>query len=195
MTQHLSAQEFVDAADGALIAARVRHIDECESCRDQLDALRQLMSEVDLAADVPDPSPLFWDHFSQRVRAATAAESPVSVVPWWQSWHALTLGALLSAAVMLIAVQVRQPAVELSVPLAQLSGIASSPVTAAGDVVAADDSSWDLMVMMASDLSTEDLHHLAAPMTGVADTTASDLTPAQQKELVRLIQHEMGGAE
>ena len=35
----------------------------------------------------------------------------------------------------------------------------------------------------------------ASAMYNGADATASDLTPAQQKEFVRLIQHEMGGAE
>jgi hypothetical protein len=194
MTQHLSPQELVDAADGALAAARLDHLDACGACREEFAALRELMSDVDLAADVPEPSPLFWDHFSQRVRSATGPRVPVADLAWWQSWRTLSLGALLSAAVMLIALQVRQ--VPASAPRAPEAIAAASNVPVdANDLIAADDGSWDLMVMMASNLSSEELRHVAAPMTGVADTTASDLTPAQQKELVRLIQREMGGAE
>src|SRR6185295_18015495 len=108
MTQHLSPQEFVDAADGVLTAARRDHADACESCHEHIAALRQLMTDVDLATEVPEPSPLFWDHFSQRVRAATRAESPAPEMAWWRSWRSLSLGGLLAAAVLLIAVQVGQ---------------------------------------------------------------------------------------
>lgn len=193
MTQHLSPQEFVDAADGTLAAARLSHIDACDPCRAQLVTLRGLISDVDLAAAVPEPSPLFWEHFSQRVRTATAAESPVATRAWWLGWRPLSLGALLAVAVMVIALQVRETPRPTSLGQSVRIDVAA-PVTppAAAEIALSSDDSWDLMVMMASDLSTDDLHHLAAPMTGVADTMATDLTVAEQKELVRLIRREMG---
>ena len=194
MTPHLSPGEFVDAADGTLAAARLQHVDGCDACRDQLVVLRQLAGDVDLAAEVPEPSPLFWEHFSQRVRLATAALPP-SAPAWWQGWRTLPLGALLSAAVMLIAVAVRHAPVPDPGSGGRAVAVASGAALSAGEVVPDDGAMWDLMVTMASDLSADDLHHVAAPMTGVADTMATDLTAAQQQEFVRLIRREMGGAE
>jgi hypothetical protein len=189
MNPHLSPQEFVDAAEGTLTAPRRSHVEACSACGGQVASLRQVMSDVDLAAAVPEPSPLFWEHFSQRVRLATSVEAPAAPARWWLAWRPLSVGALLAAAVMLIAVQVHRAPAAASHVEAVVSDVP------AVDASAAEDASWDLMVTMASDLSADDLHHFAAPMTGVADTMGASLTPAEQKELVRLIRREMGGAE
>jgi hypothetical protein len=38
---------------------------------------------VAVDADVPEPSPLFWDHLSARIGERIDAESDRS---WWQAW-------------------------------------------------------------------------------------------------------------
>ena len=59
-----------------------------------------------LAVDVPEPSPLFWDHLSARVREAVTADA-VPARPWFGvgrwSWG---LAAVMSVAVLVIAVSV-----------------------------------------------------------------------------------------
>ena len=53
------------------------------------------------SGDVPEPSPLFWDHLSARVHDAVAAEGGARVA-WWRpsAWPALTIPA---AAALVIA--------------------------------------------------------------------------------------------
>ena len=64
MSTHLRSQEFVDALDGHLEVDRLDHLEACAACRAELAGLRALLTEVTPAGAVPDPSPLFWNHFS-----------------------------------------------------------------------------------------------------------------------------------
>lgn len=82
MSTHLRSQEFVDALDGALAPDRLEHLDGCGACRAELAAMQSVMIDVRPAGGVPDPSPLFWDHFSERVRQATAADPVPDPAPW-----------------------------------------------------------------------------------------------------------------
>ena len=54
---HLTADQFVDVADGVLADSDMPHLASCADCRRQLADLRAMMTE---AADVeaPEPSPL-----------------------------------------------------------------------------------------------------------------------------------------
>ena len=70
MTTHLSSQEFVDALEGGLDVARQHHLSACAACQTEVEALRAIVVDVETVADVPEPSPLFWDHFQARVQAA-----------------------------------------------------------------------------------------------------------------------------
>ena len=106
MTQHLSPQEFVEALDGALLAARRSHLESCDDCRDEVDHLRQLMSDVGATAGLPELSPLFWEHFSRRVRAATG-DMVLAPQAWWRiGWRPLVpVGSVLAAVVLTVALQ------------------------------------------------------------------------------------------
>jgi hypothetical protein len=44
----------------------------------------ELIERVSQALDVPDPSPLFWEHFPDRVRAAVHAAPEASPFGWWR---------------------------------------------------------------------------------------------------------------
>src|SRR5437870_13181852 len=79
--KHLSAEEFVDAAEGTLAAVRAAHLRTCEACRTQADSLGALLRDT-AAIDVPDPSPLFWDHFSARVRERIAGQPEADRASW-----------------------------------------------------------------------------------------------------------------
>ena len=46
--------------------------------------LDELTERVHHALDVPEPSPLFWDHFPNRVRAAIDAAPAAEAAPWWK---------------------------------------------------------------------------------------------------------------
>jgi hypothetical protein len=70
---HLSADDLVDLADGTRPESSAPHLTSCGACRAQLADLRMMMRAA-VAADVPEPSPLFWDQLSRRVHEAVEAE-------------------------------------------------------------------------------------------------------------------------
>ena len=83
---HFTDVEFVDLVDGTLAPARARHLDACETCRASASAIRETLSRA-ANVEIPEPSPLFWDHFSARVQEGVRAESvtPSGWFGWAQS--------------------------------------------------------------------------------------------------------------
>src|SRR4029079_3666755 len=81
-TSHLSPAEDIDALDGTLSSDRKAHLDECPRCRADVAGLAETARDLGLS-DVPDPSPLFWDHQAARIAEAVAAEpaQPRSLLP------------------------------------------------------------------------------------------------------------------
>ena len=69
---HLQPDELVDVAEGTRPESSVPHLASCEVCRLQLADLKATISAA-ADVEVPEPSPLFWDHLSARVRDAVAA--------------------------------------------------------------------------------------------------------------------------
>jgi hypothetical protein len=74
---HLSAEELVDIAEGTRLESSAPHLAGCTSCRTRLTDLRTLLSAAQ-DVEVPEPSPLFWDHLSSRVSQAVAMEEAVA---------------------------------------------------------------------------------------------------------------------
>src|SRR5947209_4084031 len=70
---HLKSNELIDLAEGIRPEASAPHLQACGDCRRQLDDLRAMMTAA-ANVDVPEPSPLFWDHLSARVHAAVDAD-------------------------------------------------------------------------------------------------------------------------
>ena len=95
--RHLTEGELLDLAEGAQPEPSAGHLASCEACRRQLMDLRSAMTAA-AAVDVPEPSPLFWEHLSARVREAVEAEGRSSGAGWrlrWPSWQAtVPIGAL-----------------------------------------------------------------------------------------------------
>jgi len=82
---HLSPEIFVDLLDGSLTEASVPHLAGCHACRQQLAELRGAWQAAE-SLEAPEPSPLFWDHFSRRVKEATATTT-VPSHGWWPAWR------------------------------------------------------------------------------------------------------------
>ena len=100
---HLTPEEFVDAAEGLLSPGRLQHLERCGTCRREVSALSALMGEA-AGSPFPEPSPLFWEHLSARVRQAVRAEA-APLVPWGLlrlRWPALVPLGILAALVAAI---------------------------------------------------------------------------------------------
>lgn len=184
MSEHLRPEDFVDALDGAPSASAQAHIDACAICQAELANLQSVVSDAE-RVEAPAPSPLFWEHFSERVRLATAAENVPGAAAWWHAWWrpAGMLAAAAGAIALVIALRPAAPS-----PDGAVAGTAS-PVQS---LEVADDGSWGLVMGLASELAWTDVKEAAEPRAGTVDAVIEELTPSQREALVRLLQKEMG---
>lgn len=181
MSEHLRHEELIDALDDTLALSRLAHVTSCESCREELARVRSVLREVE-HLEMPTPSPLFWDHFSERVRQATAGEAVPSASAWWHAW-VRPLGMLAAAAGAVALVAVWRPAPPAVVP---------SDRPAASVAALADNGEWGLVIGLASELDAADVREAAKPAEGTADAMIEELTAAQRGALVRWLQEDIG---
>jgi hypothetical protein len=182
MTNHLRPDEFVDALDGTLSPARDAHLGECAHCRAELDDLLSIQHEAQ-TDHAPEPSPLYWDHFSARVREATAHEKR-TLEPWWRrGWQPIAVLTAAAAAIVLMLQMGSTPAIVVPTP---------TPVTATVDGASDDDGSWDIVMGLASEIAWDDIRDAVTPAAGAADLAIEELTGAQREALVRLLKQEIG---
>ena len=78
-----------------LAPERQAHLAACDECQRELAGLSSVLSEAKQVS-VPEPSPLFWQHFSERVRTAIDRDAdPGGNWPAWLRWQVLApLGAV-----------------------------------------------------------------------------------------------------
>lgn len=193
---HLSDMEFADYLDGALTPSRDGHLTGCEACRAHAESLRQAMVTMMAEADVPEPSPLFWEHFSQRVRDAidevdaAAGES----TRWFRSpifkWTVVaTAVSLVVGATLWVGPRTLRPTPPSSSDVAE-----HAPLLVPADLpIDLDaDQDWALVRIVAEELEWEDAHEAGiAARPGSADRVALEMSPAERQEFARLLEDEM----
>ena len=191
MTTHLSTQEFVDAVDRALPADRLAHLAGCAACQSEVEGLCAVLTDVDAAGDLPEPSPLFWDHFQMRVRAAALAE------PAGWSWRAVfgSPRTILAAGVTVAAVVI---GVSLLTNGAVGPGgggavaddeVADASVT--GDMAALDGMEWEFVTDVMSSLGEDEAREVLAPSRHAVDAAFEALTTAERDAFISLLTAEM----
>jgi predicted anti-sigma-YlaC factor YlaD len=103
MLGHAAEPDLIDAAFGSGDERVLGHLAACSACRARLEEVRQTLRLIEPAADVPDPSPLYWDVLRRQVsRRIEDEKSPRS--RWGARW--LPGFALASLAVAALAVAV-----------------------------------------------------------------------------------------
>lgn len=185
---HLKPDELTDIAEGARQEDAAPHLATCEECRRRLDDLRSMLAAAS-EADVPEPSPLFWEHLSARVRESIAAEEPQSVVGiLWSSlgWR-VPLSVAAVAGVVLAAV--------LTLDIGHRSPPAHTPARdATMDAAAiADDPSLDLVADLTADIDWDSPGDLGLPLEGSAERAVVQMTDDERVELHRLLEAELKG--
>jgi hypothetical protein len=183
MTDHLHREELIDALDGTLAESKAAHLSACAACRGELASLRAVLEDA-RGLQVPPPSPLFWDHFSRRVREATAdVPAPGGAGRWRRWWQPAGLVAA-AAGVVVLVLALRLPAPDVtSVP-------DGGPVAAIGTLD--DDGSWGLVLDLASEFDMADVREAAKPAYGTADAMIAELTDAQRSAFARMLADETG---
>jgi hypothetical protein len=190
---HLRPDELIDLAEGTRAESSATHLAECAVCRLHLAELKATMSAA-ADVDVPEPSPLFWDHFSARVRQAVDAEGAPRRSFW--TWSRVLIPAVsVAAAVLAVAVtlnwgnagQVVGP-LPVTVP-APVAPVASVELLA--DPQSAGDTALTLVAGLSSDMDFETAREAGLAARGSAEHAVTHLTGSELRELQRLLQEEL----
>jgi hypothetical protein len=190
---HLSPHVLLDIAEGVRPESSEPHLARCVLCRRQVDNARQALATVAGTTDAPEPSPLYWDHLSARVRDAVAAEEPSPTLEprRWLSWP---LTAAVSAGVVVIAVglglrgrpALRAPAVVDEAVTRTV--IQTAPLQA--------DESFTLIAELAAGLDWESAAEAGLIVTqGATEDAISALSAEERMELRRLLAEELAGGD
>ena len=180
---HFGDDVLIDLLDGAASAEAIAHAASCVHCRARLD---EAASGLELArsADIPEPSPLFWQSFRSQVdrRIESGDRPPVSrgfaVLPWLAAAAALVI----AVAVLLPRAQAPAPA---PVPSAVLPAWSALPP-------ADEDPGLDLLAAVvpgASELGPlvecQGLGDCMTEAAALSEEESATLTDALQRELGR----------
>jgi hypothetical protein len=213
MTPHLTPEELIDSRERQLPPARQAHADACVVCRAELAQLDEMLRDV-AAVDVPEPSPLFWDHLSARIRdriaheppPAAGRENPLSrLTDWLTGWSAAPRWAFAAVLLVLCASLGWLGWAELRrggngvVPGAE-STTASTTTTVPDGTVAAEtsaadgaESEWALMLQMAEDVSWDDAAEGSSLYVRPAavDRALVELTAEERDRLLQILQADL----
>lgn len=193
---HLTSAQLIDLAENSvagLSETALMHVQSCAACQRQLDELRATMAAVS-EVPVPEPSPLYWEHFSARVRDAVANErvGNRTGLDRWSWLRAKTLWvAAASVAVLAVAVTLRvdrEPASTSSV-----GGVAVSVIDLAEPLDPGDDPSLSLVGDLAADLDWDAASEAGfTTHVGVDNDAVNQLSEGERRELHQLLKWELG---
>ena len=179
---HLSPDELIDAVESTLSPDRQAHLAACEVCRRELAGLSDVLGEA-MRTSVPEPSPLFWQHFSSRVQDAIDRDAaPVGGWPAWLRWQVLApLGVV---AVIVLALMIAVPRQD------------APPLQAVDEAVPADVTDpIDALVAVVGDFDLDTASAAGVIEPGIAEQAVLHLTAEEQQELTRLLKAELQRAK
>jgi len=191
---HLSSEQLIDLAEGVeLEPAPATHLESCSRCRQQLADLRSTMAAVS-EVEVPEPSPLFWDHLSRRVHDAVEGER-VSAGSRGSSWNWLT-GRPAWAGAFALAVVAAVFLVRSGYPTHQpdpsISAVSTSSKSLTDDAATFDDPSLSLVLDLAGELDWDQAREAGLTThVGVDDDALAQLSDAERVELQKLLKGEL----
>jgi hypothetical protein len=189
---HLQPDELIDLAEGARAESSAPHLAACAVCRRQLDELKQAMA-IAVDVDVPDPSPLFWDHLSRRVSEAVAADASRPV--WWPTLDGPRLRMLVPALAGMLAAVLVAVVIQLRAPREVGTSTSEEAVAMARDVMpepqAGDDPSLVLVAELTSEMDLDGAAEAGLAPRGSAEHAVTHMDGAELRELQRLLRQEM----
>ena len=195
---HFTKDEFIDALDGELPNAGSAHLAACAACRDELAHLRRAFARTK-DVEIPEPSPLFWEHFSANVRQAIREPAPRSISLGWLRRPAgvWTVAAALTTIVLAVVVTQRIPLSSALGPKAAIEPPAASHADGARHQPALvedidTDEGWSLVRSVADEIPWDQTH--AAGLSTTPDSVAqmaAEMSPRERRELALLVEDEL----
>lgn len=180
---HLTPDELIDAMEGMLTADRQQHFSTCGHCQRELAELSRVLADAKQIS-VPEPSPFFWPHFSERVR--TAIEDDAAAGGNWPSWLRwqvlLPVGAV---AMIILALMASVPKQVTVVP--EVAEDLSAPAV---------EDNWVMLAELVGEIDLETASEAGVNVTpGLAEQAVLELTADEQQELTRLLKAELTRAK
>ena len=183
--KHLTPDQIVDLTDGVETESARSHWRSCGTCQEAVADFRAAIEAVQ-DISVPEPSPLFWDHFSARVREKIEADSEPWTVMAWLRLHGGIMWASSAALVLLafiVTSRLDRPFASPSLPSAASGGGFSADSPAGSD---------DDALSFVADLITDfdwDAASEAGLTThvGVDDDAVSQLSESERRALNELL--------
>jgi len=191
---HLAPSEFVDLAEGTLDPDRAAHASECDACRAQANVVRDALHMIAASGDVPEPSPLFWDHLSARVRDGINAPPRQMFGFGFRGFQPIV--AVLALAVVIFSVTLVTRDSRRAVAPGQVATAPGSAGEAVGETEPAPEvthaEEWAVLTAAAADLQIDEAHAAGMAVQPAAiDRAVQRLTEAELTELGRLLQSEL----
>ncbi len=186
---HLAPDELLSLAERGAAAAQDPHLASCERCRAHVAALRDVLRTA-AEVEVPEPSPLFWDHLSHRVADAVRREPARSSGWWWTpTWRGL---APLAAVVLLaVAVWFWRPDAPRPLDPSSTGNVAESRLEVLPVAAAGDDEAWEVVASLTEGVDVETVDATGiAPTPGSVDEAARELSVPERSELIRILRIE-----
>ncbi len=188
---HLDGAQMLDAVDGRLDAAVASHLAACASCSAGVDQLRAMMLTVG-DAEVPEPSPLFWDHFPARVnRAIDASPEPRT----WLGASRWLWGSAAAAGVVVVVLLLLPMRDDVAAPAPERTGgvavvsVAVEPALEVEDYES--DEAWAMVRAVAEDVDYDEVREVGlTPRAGSVERAAMELSTDERAELARLIEQD-----
>ena len=193
---HLNAGELVDIAEGTRPESAAPHLAACEPCRVQLSGLRAMMAAAK-AIDVPEPSPLFWDHLSSRVSEAVAQDagprrSWLSGLPWKRG--ALGPVEIMAVAALLIVAVITSRALApapIGVAVSPQATVADAGRELLAELAPESDPSLTLVASLTDDVDLETAREAGLTPRGSAEHAVTHMSDGELRELGRLLKEEL----
>ncbi len=192
--KHLSEAEFVDLIESspALPVDRALHVETCARCREEAEMIRAMRS-LAAADETPEPSPLFWDHFSARVAEEVRREPSLASMGRWTlvpfaKWAAVAAVVMLLISTVVWRATLHAPAPHMPTPVS--TAPQGTTVEPADDVD--NDEAWAVVRAATADLAWEDAHDAGiTARPGEVENEALQLNAAERIELERLLDEDM----
>ncbi len=183
---HLSPDERLDLIESAG-APDHPHLSTCARCREDVEEGRAALGEARLS-EVPEPSPLFWEHLSARVSEGVEDE-PAAPRRFRVAWRLLvptTVGVI----AVLFAVWFERGAARWPTGPAPAPTAAAAVETTVGTV--GEDESWSMLGDLAGEFDVDTLSDsLGTSEAAGAEYGVYDLDAHERASLADLLRAEM----
>lgn len=170
-TGHLTEERLLDAVEYGAGAEGRAHIEACAECRARLDEARAGLT-LAREADVPEPSPLYWEAFRRQVGRRIVEERP--------RWHRWLVPLAAATAVLTLAVPI------LDGPVPESPAV---PVLPAWSALPPADEDEGLAVLKGLGVAEADL--AAVGESSGLDEALGDLSDEEQDAFADLLRRRM----